>query len=153
MADDVEGLIVRLALDRPVVIGWSFGSFVAQSHMARHGSAAAYVLMGTVGGPESLHTIGDRLATFEPEHLRAQVTASWEREATVETAEDCKRLADDQRPFHVADPEGPLVQWLAENDRRRLPPRCPPALRRRRGLRADGPCGPFSEASRSRCSS
>ena len=93
-----------------------FGSFVAQSHMARHGSAAAYVLMGTVGGPESLHTIGDRLATFEPEHLRAQVTASWEREATVETAEDCKRLADDQWPFHVADPEGPLVQWLAEND-------------------------------------
>src|SRR6185295_5840074 len=94
-----------------------FGSFVAQSHMAQHGSAAAYVLMGTVDGPESLHTVFDRLATFEPEHLRAQVTSSWEREATVRTPEDCKRLMDDQWPFQVADPEGPLVQWLAENDR------------------------------------
>lgn len=117
MADDVEELIRRLELERPVVIGWSFGSFVAQSHMAQHGSAAAYVLMGTVDGPESLHTVFDRLATFEPEHLRAQVTSSWEREATVRTPEDCKRLMDDQWPFQVADPEGPLVQWLAENDR------------------------------------
>ena len=117
MADDVEELIRRLELDRPVVIGWSFGSFVAQSHMAQHGSAAAYVLMGTVDGPEALHTILDRLAIFEPEHLRAQVTSSWEREATVQTPEDCKSLMDDQWPFQVADPEGPLVQWLAENDR------------------------------------
>ena len=117
MADDVEELIRRLELDRPVVIGWSFGSFVAQNHMAQHGSAAAYVLMGTVDGPEALHTILDRLAIFEPEHLRAQVTSSWEREATVQTPEDCKSLMDDQWPFQVADPEGPLVQWLAENDR------------------------------------
>jgi len=29
-------------------MGWSFGSFVAQSHMARHGSADAYVLIATV---------------------------------------------------------------------------------------------------------
>ena len=35
MADDVEELIRRLELDRPVVIGWSFGSFVVQSHIAR----------------------------------------------------------------------------------------------------------------------
>jgi proline iminopeptidase len=116
MADDVEELMHRLELDHAVVIGWSFGSFVAQSHMARHGSASAYVLMGTVAGTDALHAVFDRLAAFEPEHLRAQVTASWEREATVETAEDCKRLMDDQLPFQVADPEGPLVAWLIEND-------------------------------------
>jgi pimeloyl-ACP methyl ester carboxylesterase len=116
MADDVEQLIARLELERPVVMGWSFGSFVAQSHMARHGSATAYVLVGTVAGPEALHGVFDRLAVFEPEHLRAQVTASWEREATVETPEECKQLLADQMPFHVAEPEGPLVRWLNDND-------------------------------------
>jgi len=116
MADDVEQLMKALDLREPVVMGWSFGSFVAQSHMARHGSAAAYVLMGTVACPDALHEVFDRLAVFEPEHLRAQVTASWEREAMVQTAEDCKQLMDDQWPFQVADPEGPLVTWLREND-------------------------------------
>ena len=117
MADDVEQLVQRLGLEQPVVMGWSFGSFVAQSHMARHGSAAAYVLLGTVANPDSLQEVSDRLAAFQPEHLRAQVTASWAREATVQTPEDCKRLVADQWPFHVADPEGPLVQWLIDNDR------------------------------------
>ena len=116
MADDVEQLLRELDLREPVVMGWSFGSFVAQSHMARHGSAAAYVLMGTVAGPDALHGVFDRLAAFEPEHLRAQVTASWEREATVQTQAECKQLLDDQIPFHVADPEGPLVAWLRDND-------------------------------------
>lgn len=116
MADDVEQLLRELELREPVVMGWSFGSFVAQGHMARHGSASGYVLMGTVAGPDALHGVFDRLAAFEPEHLRAQVTASWEREATVQTAAECKQLLDDQRPFHVADPEGPLVTWLREND-------------------------------------
>jgi len=116
MADDVEALIRALDLERPVVMGWSFGSFVAQSHMARHRSAAAYVLVGTVAGPEALQAVSDRLAVFEPASLRAQVTASWERESTVTTPEECKRLLADQYPFHVAEPEGPLVAWLVEND-------------------------------------
>ena len=116
MADDVEALIAALELDRPVVMGWSFGSFVAQSHMARHGSAAGYVLVGTVAGPEALQDVFDRLARFEPVSLRDQVTTSWERESTVTTPEECKQLLADQIPFHVADPEGPLVDWLIAND-------------------------------------
>jgi proline iminopeptidase len=117
MADDVEALVRALGLGDPVVIGWSFGSFVAQSHMVRHGTAAGYVLIGTVAGPEALHDVHERLAAFEPEHLRTQVTVSWERESTVGTPEECKQLLADQMPFHVADPEGPLVRWLVENDR------------------------------------
>jgi proline iminopeptidase len=117
MADDVEALLTELGLERPVVMGWSFGSFVAQSHMARHGTAAAYVLMGTVAEPAALLAVGERLAAFEPEQLRDQVRASWERESTVATAAECKQLLADQMPFHLADPEGPLVAWLVENDR------------------------------------
>ena len=116
MADDVEILISALDLRSPVVMGWSFGSFVAQSHMVRHGTAAGYVLMGTVAEPRALHAVTDRLAVFEPERLRAQVTASWEREATVATAEEAKQLLADQLPFHVANPGSPLVEWLIEND-------------------------------------
>jgi pimeloyl-ACP methyl ester carboxylesterase len=116
MADDVEALIAALDLERPVVIGQSFGSFVAQSHMARHGSAAAYVLMGTVAHPGALDGIDAELDRFMPVSLRAQVTASWMCEASVQTAEEARQLWHDQIPFHVADPEGPLVAWLAEND-------------------------------------
>ena len=117
MADDVEALIGALALDDPVVIGWSFGSFVAQSHMVRHGSARAYVLIGTVAEPGVLANVAHELATFEPEGLRRQVAASWALEATVETAEQAKQLMKDQTPFHVADPEGPLVAELVAADR------------------------------------
>ena len=85
-------------------MGWSFGSFVAQSHMVRHGSASAYVLMGTVSHPGALGGVDHELATFEPESLRAQVAASWALEATVETPEAAKQLLADQMPFHVADP-------------------------------------------------
>jgi proline iminopeptidase len=115
MADDVEALIAELALERPIVMGWSFGSFVAQHHMAEYGSAAGYVLMGTVDSLDALAGIGDRLAAFEPEHLREQVTQSWDREPTVQTAEEAEQLLRDQLPFHFADPEGELVRAAQES--------------------------------------
>ena len=118
MADDVEELIRQLDLDRAGRHGLELRLVRgAEPHGAARQRACAYVLMGTVAGPAALHKVFDRLAAFEPEHLRDQVTASWEREATVQTAEECKQLLADQLPFHVADPEGPLVQWLIENDR------------------------------------
>jgi pimeloyl-ACP methyl ester carboxylesterase len=117
MADDVEALVQALGLEHPVVAGWSFGSFVAQSHMARHGSADAYVLMGTIAEPGALALVEEQLARFEPERLRDQVAASWALEATVETPEACRRLSADQVPFHVAEPEGPLVEQLVAGDR------------------------------------
>jgi pimeloyl-ACP methyl ester carboxylesterase len=116
-ADDVEALIEALSLENAVVIGWSFGSFVAQSHMVQHGSASAYVLMGTVSHPGALANVEHELATFEPESLRAQVAASWADEATVETPEAAKQLLAEQMPFHVADPTGPLVAELNAADR------------------------------------
>ncbi len=117
MADDVGALIDALDLENVVVLGWSFGSFVAQSHMARHGSAAAYVLMGTIAEPGALANVDHELARFEPEALREQVAASWAREETVQTPEEAQQLLADQMPFHVADPTGPLVAELVAADR------------------------------------
>lgn len=97
-------------------MGWSFGSFVTQSHMARYGSAAAYVLMGTIAEPSAMERVDEELEHFEPERLRAQVSASWAKEATVATQEESKQLMDDQMPFHLADPEGPLVRELIARD-------------------------------------
>jgi pimeloyl-ACP methyl ester carboxylesterase len=85
--------------------------------MARHGSADAYVLMGTIAEPGALALVEEQLARFEPERLRDQVAASWALEATVETPEACRRLSADQTPFHVAEPEGPLVEQLVAGDR------------------------------------
>jgi pimeloyl-ACP methyl ester carboxylesterase len=115
MAADVEALIAALGLVRPIVMGHSFGSFVAQHHMAEYGTAAGYVLMGTVDSVEELGRIGERLAVFEPEHLREQVTRSWADEATVETPEDAERLWRDQLPYHAAEPEGELVGQMQAN--------------------------------------
>jgi pimeloyl-ACP methyl ester carboxylesterase len=112
MADDVEALIAALGLERPVVLGHSFGSFVAQQHMAAHGSAAGYVLMGTVDSVEELLRIDERLAAFEPEELRDQVARSWADEALVQTPAQAAQLIHDQLPFHVAEPAGELVQQL-----------------------------------------
>ncbi len=117
MADDVEALTRALGLERVVVAGWSFGSFVAQSHMARHGSADAYVLLGTIAVPEALLEVDAELERFEPEHLREQVRASWQREPTVQTPEEARQLWFDQIPFHLADPESPLVEELVRSDR------------------------------------
>ena len=76
-------------------MGHSFGSFVAQQHMAAHGTAAGYVLMGTVDAVDELLRIEERLAAFEPEHLREQVARSWAEETTVETAEEAAQLTRD----------------------------------------------------------
>jgi pimeloyl-ACP methyl ester carboxylesterase len=117
MADDIEALIDALRLERPVVMGWSFGSFVAQSHMANHGTATAYVLMGTIAEPGAMHEVDRELERFEPERLRAQVADSWRREPTVQTPEECRRLWFDQLPFHFADPESPLIAETIAHDR------------------------------------
>ena len=141
MADDVEALIDALELENAVVIGWSFGSFVAQSHMVRHGSASAYVLMGTVSQPGALADVEHELATFEPESLRAQVAASWALEASVETPEQAKQLLADQMPFHVADPDGSARRPADRSRSGRLPAGRAAALRRAAGTTA---CSTFA---------
>ena len=115
MAADVEAVISGLRLERPIVMGHSFGSFVAQHHMAEYGTAAGYVLMGTVDSAEELTRIGERLAAFEPEHLREQVTRSWAAEETVQTAEEAEQLWRDQVPFHAAEPEGEAVRQMQQS--------------------------------------
>ena len=47
-ADDVKGLCDALEIERPIVLGWSFGGFVAQAYAIRHpGHASKLILQST----------------------------------------------------------------------------------------------------------
>ena len=84
-------------------------------HVAEYGTDAGYVLMGTVDSVEEPGRIDERLAAFEPAHLRERVTRSWADAETVQIAEQAEQLFRDQLRFHVAEPEGVLVRTMQEN--------------------------------------
>jgi proline iminopeptidase len=110
MARDVSELARALELSDYVVLGHSFGAFVALQHAVDFPGAPAATIV-SAGAPSArfLAAIEDELARFEPEELREQVAASWAREAEVETQEECERLLSDQLPFHFADPRDPRI--------------------------------------------
>jgi non-heme chloroperoxidase len=60
-ADDVAAIIERLRLDRPVLVGWSYGAFVICDYVRRHGQeriAAIDFVEGAVKlGPEAFGTL------------------------------------------------------------------------------------------------
>jgi len=63
-----------------------------------------------------LEEVEKGLAVFEPVELREQVTASWEREATVQTEQECRQLMLDQLPWHFADPRDPRIAETTFDD-------------------------------------
>lgn len=78
-ADDVVRLCERLGIERPIVVGQSFGGFVAQRYLARHPGHAAKVVLSST----SHHTGLDRkLAAFERlggPQAKAAALAFWTR--------------------------------------------------------------------------
>jgi proline iminopeptidase len=110
MAQDVIMLALALRLGRYAVLGHSYGAFVAlQNAVDYPGMAAATLVSAGVPSVRWLDGVADALAAFEPQDLREQVAASWDREATVATPEDVASLMHDQWPFHFADPLDPRI--------------------------------------------
>jgi pimeloyl-ACP methyl ester carboxylesterase len=116
MAADVGALAEALALEHFAVLGHSYGALVALQHAVDFPGEAAQTLVSS-GFPSAkyLAHVDAQLASFQPERLRDQVTASWEREKTAATREQVAALLHDQLPFHFADPLDPR---LAEYERR-----------------------------------
>jgi proline iminopeptidase len=113
-ASDVSAVAAALGIERYAVLGHSFGAFVALQHAAdAPGAAVATVVSSGVPADRFLEEVGKGLAVFEPEELREQVTASWAREASVRTEEECRQLIADQRPWHFADPRDPRIPGYA----------------------------------------
>jgi proline iminopeptidase len=110
MAQDVIMLALALKLRRYMVLGHSYGAFVAlQNAVDYPGQALATVVSGGVASVRDLEGVAGALASFEPVELREQVASSWERESSVATPDEVERLLHDQMPFHFRDPSDPRI--------------------------------------------
>lgn len=119
LAADVTALAAALGLERYAVLGHSYGAMVALVHAIEQGGATHYVISGgTASMGQSMREIEANLASFEPEALREQVTASWALESQARTQEDGRRLMAMQTPFHFASVEsGAYRRYSAMPDR------------------------------------
>ncbi|MBK5306344.1 MAG: alpha/beta fold hydrolase [Frankiaceae bacterium] len=115
-ASDVSAIAAALGVEDYAVLGHSYGAFVALQHCAdAPGAAVATVVSSGVPAMRFLDGVAAGLAAFEPEDLRAHVTASWEREPTVESDEECREVLLDQLPWHFADPRDPRIsEYVAQ---------------------------------------
>jgi len=115
MAADVVLLARSLDLGRYAVLGHSYGAFVAlQNAVDFPGQASQTIVSSGVPSMRFLDAVERNLAEFEPVELREQVAASWERETSVQTAEDFDALTREQMPFHFADPLDPRIEQYLE---------------------------------------
>ena len=135
-ASDVSAVAAAIGVEEYAVLGHSFGAFVALQHAAdAPGAAVATIASGGVPADRYLDGVPQALAAFEPEELRDQVTASWAREATVQTDDEVRQLLADQMPFHFADPRDPRI---AEYATRTVHMRYAPDVLRAASLEAGG---------------
>jgi proline iminopeptidase len=113
MAADVEALSQSLGLERYVVLGHSFGAFVALQHAVDFpGRPVASIVSAGIPAARFLNDVQRNLDAFEPESLREQVASSWAREREAQTQDDCRRLLSDQLPFHFRDPFDPRIDEM-----------------------------------------
>jgi proline iminopeptidase len=112
-AGDVEAMARAMQLERYVVLGHSYGAFLALQHAVDFpGHPVATIVSSGIPDARFLEHVEDELAAFEPVELREQVTASWAREAEALTQADVVSLLADQLPFHFADPLDPRIDEL-----------------------------------------
>jgi pimeloyl-ACP methyl ester carboxylesterase len=82
-ADDVAAIIDQLGLDRPVLVGWSYGGFIIYDYLRAHGqdrigaidfTGAATTLgeaaFGTLIGPDFFDNVPDATADDLPTNIR-----------------------------------------------------------------------------------
>lgn len=102
-AKDVDLAAEALDLDAFAVLGHSFGAIIATHHAIELGTAAGYVISG--GGDSSAALEQDVAASLEAlAEAGKPIAESWQREQTVETAEEFRELMRVQWPFHFAGP-------------------------------------------------
>jgi proline iminopeptidase len=113
-ARDVDALATALRLERYVVLGHSFGSFIALQHAVDFSGRPAGTVVSSGAPSERLlmSHVERELERFEPADLREQVQSSWAREAHARTQDEVRALLDDQLPFHFADPRTPRIDEM-----------------------------------------
>lgn len=107
-ADDVVRLCEALGIERPIVLGQSFGGFVAQRYLARHPGHAAKVILSSTSAAFNLPR---KLAAFERlggPAARALAEAFWTAPDEANTAAYLAQVMPLYNPRPAADPQARL---------------------------------------------
>ena len=98
----VERFVRKRKLEDWTLLGHSFGGFVAMQYLVDFPDGASRVIASCTDCDEE-PAPGAPEDPFEgmPEDVAASVRAAFDREATVETVDDCRRVWLDEMPFFV----------------------------------------------------
>jgi len=98
----VERFVRKRKLEDWTLLGHSFGGFVAMQYLVDFPGGASRVIASCTDCDEE-PAPGAPEDPFEgmPEDVAASVRAAFDREATVETVDDCRRVWLDEMPFFV----------------------------------------------------
>ncbi len=112
-ADDVVRLCDALGVVKPIVLGQSFGGFVAQRYLARHPGHAGKIILSSTSAAMNLER---KLAVFERRGgpaARAAAAAFWSQptaETWREYWRDCRHLYNTQPPLDALAGERTLLR-------------------------------------------
>lgn len=97
---------VMRELEAPTLLGHSFGGYVAMQHLVDFPGSAARLIASCTDADEA-PAPGEPEDPLEglPPGVRARVEAAFERESSVTTPEECRKVWIDQMPFFAVDPE------------------------------------------------
>lgn len=110
----VRAFAEALALEDYLLLGHSFGSFVALTHAVEHpGHAAAVVASCGAASRTVFAEVEDRLRAFTTD--RPEVWEAFEAEERVTTEDELRAVWKGQMPFFCADPDGPACAALVEH--------------------------------------
>lgn len=108
MGDDLKGLCDALGIERPIVIGTSFGGFVTLSYAARHpGHASGLVLISTAAKID-FQSVYDAFGRLGGSEIREIAEAYWENP----TAEGRALYRDRCMPYYSHD-RSASTDWLS----------------------------------------
>lgn len=111
--DDIAAFADALGLDRPIVLGQSFGGFVAQSYAIRHPGHARGLIFSSTAATMKLHEVIDGFVAIGGEEVRAAATGFW----TNGSDEDIKTFLKVCTPLYNTSPRdsvaaaGTLYRW------------------------------------------
>ena len=97
-ADDVQAVITELALDKPILVGWSYGGFIINDYLAKYGQDAVgginYVCAAVLLGVERRRTC---LAAPSRTVCQACVPRTW-RKTSARCACSCEPSSKNNPP-------------------------------------------------------
>jgi pimeloyl-ACP methyl ester carboxylesterase len=116
-AATVSDLARARGLSDYILLGHSFGSWIALTHAIQYPGAAACIIASCGAAwleGDVLRGLAARMKSIEPEALRRDIISAFEAESRVQSAPRYRDLWLRQAPFFVADPVGHAADELRQ---------------------------------------